>query len=319
MRILIELPSWLGDTVMASAAIENIVNHFSGEEIILIGSFLSTEVLKNHPKVFKTIVLSKNYLSLVKNSRELGKFDSFFSFRSSFRSKVLKYLVSSKNKYQFNKSRYKNLHQVEKYSQFVNTSLNTNFSQGNLIIYSDITEETKVNIQKPTLGINPGASYGNAKRWYPDEFSKVAIKLADKYEIIIFGGKEEIDIARDIEENLIKNDVLNYKNLAGKTSLNELIEYISNLDLFITGDSGPMHIAGCFQVPTISIFGPTRHDETSQWMNDKSVIVKKTLECQPCMMRSCPLNHHNCMRLIKSTDILNAVESLNLVIKGTIN
>ena len=110
---------------------------------------------------------------------------------------------------------------------------------------------------------------------------------------------------------MIGKGVTNYQNLVGKTTIEELINQISSLDLFITGDSGPMHVAATFQVPTVAIFGPTRDDETSQWMNEKSVIVKKTLDCQPCMKRTCPLKHHNCMKLIKARDVLNAIESLN--------
>ena len=161
------------------------------------------------------------------------------------------------------------------------------------------------------LGINPGASYGNAKRWYPEEFAKVAAKLSDRYEIIIFGGADEKNIADDIENSLIEKDVLNYKNLAGKTSISELISHIANLDLFITGDSGSMHLAASFQIPTVSIFGPTRDEATSQWMNAKSVVVKKNLDCQPCMKRTCPLKHHNCMKSIQAKDVLEAVKSLD--------
>ena len=82
---------------------------------------------------------------------------------------------------------------------------------------------------------------------------------------------------------------------------------ISNLDIFITGDSGPMHLAASFQVPTVAIFGPTRDDETSQWMNEKSRIVKKNLDCQPCMKRTCPLTHHNCMKLIEAKEIIDSI------------
>ena len=82
-------------------------------------------------------------------------------------------------------------------------------------------------------------------------------------------------------------------------------------DLLITGDSGPMHIAAAFNVPTISIFGPTKNDETSQWMNEKNIIVKKNLDCQPCMKRTCPLKHHNCMKLIEATEVLEAVNRIN--------
>jgi heptosyltransferase-2 len=157
------------------------------------------------------------------------------------------------------------------------------------------------------LGINPGASYGSAKRWYPTEFAEVARELSGEYDIIIFGGPGETDIASDIGRALIDSGVKNYKDLAGNTTITELIDQISNLDLFITGDSGPMHVAAAFQVPTVAIFGPTKDKETSQWMNKKSIIVKKNLDCQPCMKRTCPLQHHNCMNLIKAVDVLEAV------------
>jgi heptosyltransferase-2 len=138
----------------------------------------------------------------------------------------------------------------------------------------------------------------------------VASELSDQYDIVIFGGPDEQDIALDIEKLLIKKDVKNYKNLAGKTTIPELINHISHLDLFITGDSGPMHVAAAFEVPTVAIFGPTKDDETSQWMNEKSLIVKKNLDCQPCMKRTCPLGHHDCMKLIKAVDVLDSVKSL---------
>ena len=309
MKILIELPTWMGDAVMASAAIENIVNYYDSPEITLIGSSISTEVIKNHPCVKRSHVLTKKYISLIKIVRNLSDFDVFFSFRSSFRSTILKLLVSSKNKYQYKNSQYQNRHQVEKYNDFVNDSLDTNFLAGKLVLYKG--KELITNNPKPLVGLNPGASYGSAKRWYPQEFAKVASELSSQYEIIIFGGHNEKDIAADIEKLLVDKGVKNYTNLAGNTTIQELINRISSLDLFITGDSGPMHLAAAFQIPTVAIFGPTNDNETSQWMNEKSMIVKKNLECQPCMKRTCPLKHHNCMKLVEASDVLGAVKRFN--------
>jgi heptosyltransferase-2 len=251
--------------------------------------------------------LYKKYTSLYKISRDLGNFDAFFSFRSSIRSKFLKFLISAKKKYQFDKNKYQNHHQVEKYNDFINDSLSTDLTAGKLQIYGYNIAKSK----KKILGINPGASYGSAKRWYPQEFAKVARELSGEYDVIIFGGPGEIDIAGDIEQALIDSGVTNYKNLAGNTTITELINKIASLDLFITGDSGPMHVAAAFQVPTVAIFGPTKDKETSQWMNKKSIIVKKNLDCQPCMKRTCPLQHHDCMNLIKAIDVLKAVNSIN--------
>ena len=307
MKLLIELPTWLGDCVMVTPAIENIVNFNNDVEITFIGSFVSIEAMKNHPKVVKTVVLDKKYRVLYKIARNLGEFDYFFSFRSSLRTKFLKFLISADSKYQFDKNKYTNCHQVKKYNNFINDSLNINSNPRKLKLYKH--NQSSDVAQKPILGINPGASYGSAKRWYPKEFAKVASELSSQYDIVIFGGPSEKDIAMDIEKSLIEKDINNYQNLVANTTIPELIDHISKLDLFITGDSGPMHVAAAFQVPTVAIFGPTKDDETSQWMNDKSIIVKQNLDCQPCMKRTCPLQHHNCMNLIKATDVLSAVKT----------
>jgi heptosyltransferase-2 len=220
----------------------------------------------------------------------------------------MKFFISSKRKYQFDKKNFINTHQVEKYNNFVNDSLNINTFASKLILH---TEKKNKDGKNKLLGINPGASFGSAKRWYPKEFADVASDLSSQYDIIIFGGPGEKDIANDIENYLIEKGVDNYQNLAAKTTIKELITQISYLDLFITSDSGPMHLAAAFQVPTVAIFGPTKDNETSQWMNEKSIIVKKNLECQPCMKRTCPLEHHNCMKQVKALDVLVAVKTFN--------
>jgi len=308
MKILIELPTWLGDSVMATPAIENIVKHFGVAEITLLGSLISIDALQRHPNVIHSYVLDKNYINLYKVLNGFDKFDLFFSFRNSLRTKFIKFCISSKNKYQFNSAKFNKLHQVEKYNNFINNSLDIETIAKQLTLH--IKKKNKDGESK-LLGINPGASYGSAKRWYPKHFADVAINLSSEYDIVIFGGPGEKDIAKDIENYLIKKGVDNYQNLSAKMNIKELITQISKLDLFITGDSGPMHLAAAFQVPTVTIFGPTKDKETSQWMNEKSLIVKKNLECQPCMKRSCPLKHHNCMKLVEASDVLAAIKKFN--------
>ena len=308
MKIIIELPTWLGDTVMATPAIQNIIDYFNNPDITLVGSSVAISALANHPQISKTYVLEKKYFSFYNAISGYGNFDIFFSFRGSFRSKFLKFFVSAQRKYQFNNKNYNNCHQVEKYNSFINDSLNINLSAKKLKIYK---KEKKINKKNRLLGINPGATYGSAKRWYPKEFAEVAIALSNDYDILIFGGAAEVDMANEIEYFLTKKNINNFSNLAGKTSIQDLISYVSYLDLFVSSDSGPMHLAAAFQVPTVSIFGPTKASETSQWMNEKSVVVKKNLDCQPCMRRTCPLNHHKCMKQIGVSEILSAVKTFN--------
>ena len=138
-------------------------------------------------------------------------------------------------------------------------------------------------------------SYGSAKRWYPEYFAKVGVYFKDEYEILIFGGKNEIEICENIAEILAKNGV-KFINLCGKTSIKELCENIAGVEKFITNDSGPMHIAAAFKVHTIALFGPTKFNETSPYKNENAKILHLNLPCMPCMKRVCPIKTHDCMK-----------------------
>ena len=292
---------------MSTPAIENISHYFNEIEISIFGSKTSVELIKNHPRVVNSLVIdSKNHLSL-KAYTGLGSFDYYFSFRGSTRAKIIKLIVNAKNKYQFNHKKFSNRHQVKKYTDFINHALDTRLHPGNLISY---VENPNKKSTSRLLGINPGASYGDAKRWSPEKFAQIAIELSSSFDIIIFGGIDELRFSNKIEDLLIKNNIHNFSNLAGKTTITELTKHISSLDIFLTGDSGPMHIAASLQIPTVALFGPTNSAETSQWKNPHSLIVKKNLDCQPCLKRKCPLIHHNCMRLIEAKEVIDSISEI---------
>ena len=148
-----------------------------------------------------------------------------------------------------------------------------------------------------------------------EKINKVKIEYRGN-QVKIFGEKKSIEDTRKELVNLFEEakkgvEIDEEKIKDNKSILSLDINNSSQLDLFITGDSGPMHIAASFNIPTVSIFGPTKDSETSQWMNVKNTIIKKTLSCQPCMKRTCPLGHNNCMELIQPVDVLNAVNYIN--------
>ncbi|MGB9801471.1 MAG: glycosyltransferase family 9 protein [Arcobacter sp.] len=306
-KIFIEIPTWLGDAIMTTPAIENIIKTYPNAKITLLGSYVSTQAFANYKNIEKVIVddtkkKGNRYVNLYKLSKKIGKVDFAISFRRSISSKLLLFFIKAIKKFNYRRLKKNQIHQVIRYNDFVNHVLNLQNEVGDLKLYYKPFE-----YKKPTLGINPGATYGSAKRWYPQEFAKVAINLASKYDIVIFGGSGEVDIAGDIEELLKNSGISNYQNLAGKTTVSELIEKIAGLDIFITNDSGPMHIAAAFKVQTYSIFGPTRYKETNQWNNPNEHIITKNLNCAPCMKRVCPLGHHDCMKLIKAEDVLKVI------------
>lgn len=307
MNIFIELPTWLGDAIMTTPAMENILEHYPNADITLFGSFVSTEALKMHPRVSHSIVNeSKKAFSrfywLYQHAQQLGSFDIAISFRSSWTASLLLWSIAAKKKFRYAKNAYQG-HQVEKYTQFIANSLHVKTKQHPLKLY-----QTPFHFDKPTLGINPGATYGSAKRWYPEEFATVAAYFANRYDIVIFGGPNEINIAQEVEEKLTENAVTNVTNLAGKTTMQELIQDIAGLSLFVTNDSGPMHVAAAYQIPTVALFGPTRYKETSPWKNPNSTILSHDLACAPCMKRECPIKTHECMRGIKAEEVISLLE-----------
>lgn len=316
-NILIEIPTWLGDAVMTTPAIQNIVNEYPKANLIVFGSFVSTKIFKYHPNVKKIIIddsksKGNRVVNLYKLAKSIDNIDIAFSFRRNITTKLFLFFVKSSKKYIYKRYTKEQKHQVIRYNDFINISLNINTIPKDLKIYLP----SVVKKDKKLLGINAGATYGSAKRWYPKEFAKVSIELSNRYDIVIFGGKGEVDIAKDIEDELIQNNITNYKNLASKTSVEELISMVSSLDLFITNDSGPMHLAAAFKIPTISIFGPTKYIETSQWNNENSVIVKKDYSCMPCMKRKCHLigsEYHKCMKDITHIDVLDKIKELKLL------
>ncbi len=302
MKILIEPPTWLGDAVMATPAIEALLRMHPDAEVTLVGSLVSTEALRLHFQVTKSEVLDKGWLALRRKAKALGHFDLAISFRSSGRSAWFLFFLDADKKCQFPKH-YSGMHQVEKYYLFLKECEELSAEAGDLKLY-----EAPYSYRHPTLGINPGASYGSAKRWYPDSFAQVATALSGMYDIVIFGGPGEEEIAGDIEKAIAQAGVKNVENLAGKTTIPELISRIAGLDWLVTNDSGPMHVAAAYQIPTVALFGPTRHEETSQWHNPQSHIIRKEMDCAPCMKRSCPLKHHDCMKLINADEVTAVIK-----------
>ncbi len=321
MKILIELPTWLGDAVMATPALENLYTAYPEAGITLVGSHVATEALMAHPRITRVVVDETKKegfrpLNVYRTAKILGPHDIALSFRSHLYSKLLLHLTHSKKIYQYKKNttHYSLLtthsgqgpvHQVEKYQAFVNTVTGRHDTPGPLRL-----DWPARKTPRPALGINPGATYGSAKRWVPERFAETAAAFSDRYEILVFGGPGEKEIADDIERALGERGVKRVTNLAGKTTIPELCSAIGGLDLFLTGDSGPMHIAAAYRVPTVALFGPTKHEETCQWMNEKSLIVRKEMECAPCMKRTCPLKHHACMMEITPQEVVEALKEL---------
>jgi heptosyltransferase-2 len=156
-----------------------------------------------------------------------------------------------------------------------------------------------VDLNKNIVGVNPGAFYGSAKRWPSDRYAMLLDKLIEEREanVVIFGSPNELAIAQAIQSAMRHRPVI----LSGKTQLSELIAMIACCDLFVTNDSGPMHLAAALRVPTVAIFGPTDAMATGP-MSPNAVVLNKNVECSPCLLRECPIDHR-CMTRIAPEEV----------------
>ena len=154
--------------------------------------------------------------------------------------------------------------------------------------------------ERPLIALCPGSINSRAKRWPPDRFALLADMLRDELgaDILLIGSPEELKVSREVTTLMRQSPVM----LTGKTSLAQLAGIISLVDLLITNDTGPAHIAAAMGRPTLVIFGPTNPLTTSPFSPDAE-IVRHPPDCAPCMLRDCPIDHR-CMTAISPQEVL---------------
>jgi len=157
---------------------------------------------------------------------------------------------------------------------------------------------------KPLIGMNPGATYGLAKCWYPDRFGRLGERLAEKWQakILLFGKEEERPVVHEILHHLGTGGI----DLTGKTGLLQLAALLERCALLVTNDTGTMHVAAAVGTPVVALFGSTPPLVTGPW-GEGHMVVRKNVPCSPCWKRVCPTDHR-CMELITVDEVEKVVE-----------
>ena len=160
------------------------------------------------------------------------------------------------------------------------------------------------------IGVSPGAAYGGAKRWLAERFADAAVQVARERDAVVavFGSDVESNICEAVRERVEAAGVT-CVSLAGATALAAFIEMAAACELFLTNDSGPMHIASALGVPTVAIFGATDEHATGP-TGEQSRVVREPVECSPCLLRECPIDHR-CMTRVSAERV--AQTALDLV------
>ncbi|MFH2204675.1 MAG: glycosyltransferase family 9 protein [Elusimicrobiota bacterium] len=160
------------------------------------------------------------------------------------------------------------------------------------------------------VGVHPGSVWPT-KRWLPARFAALCGRLARDagVRIILIGGGGDRELCRGIAERS-GADIIDW---SGRTTLAELLALAPHLKLFITNDSGPMHIAAAHGVPTIALFGPTTRELGFFPYGEGHRVLEAELGCRPCGLhgrRACPEGHFLCMRLITAGEVFRSAADM---------
>jgi heptosyltransferase-2 len=166
-------------------------------------------------------------------------------------------------------------------------------------------EEHGIDPQAPLVLLNPGASFGASKLWLPERFAAVAKHYRQEgMAPVVLSGPAEVELAARIAEQAevaVANDPV--------IPLDRLRALVARAKLMITTDTGPRHIAVALGVPVVCVMGPTDPRYTNYAL-EQQVIIQKQLPCVPCHRKTCPLEHHDCMRNIAAREVVAAGERL---------
>ncbi len=348
-RIVIRVPNWIGDAVMATASIEALIKLFPQASIYIAARPWVASVFKAHKGIKGIIELEyqeKTTLKgLITNAKKIKSkdFDLALILPNSIESALVTFLARvpirighnsqgrslflthSVKVPEFKKTRhevfyYLNLvSYIERYilkkSQTSISLYSKEIGSPALKLYVDkksldssklLLKKLNIDLNKGLIGFNPGAAYGPAKCWPTDKFRELAGLISKNlsHSILVFGTKREIPIAQEICKASSK-----VYSLCGKTSLSEAIALISKLNLMVTNDSGLMHVAAALDIPSIAIFGSTNPITTGPW-SKKAIVVRKELECSPCLKRQCPRKDMDfaCMKQISVEEVFKQVK-----------
>ncbi|MFQ5543197.1 MAG: lipopolysaccharide heptosyltransferase II [Nitrospiria bacterium] len=332
-KILVRAPNWIGDGVMTIPTLSALRLFFKEAEIVLLAKPPVAALFSQHPDVDRVLPYEdpgihagfSGFCSLIRMVRN-EHFDLAFLFQNALEAALIAFFAGIPKRVGYSTDgrgllltrslpkRKAPPHRHDAYLALM--TLVDGPAKGpmpHLLVPAEERKAARTLLSSagrrgsgPLIGINAGAAYGSAKRWSTDRFAAVADQLSEAFqaEIVLFGGPSEVAISEAIQSKMQTSSIV----LAGKTSVREMIASVSQCRLFITNDSGPMHIASALGVPQVAIFGPTKPEATfSRGKNDR--MVQKKADCAPCRHRICPTDHR-CMEGVSPDTVFKEASRL---------
>jgi heptosyltransferase-2 len=336
-RILVRGPNWLGDAVMCEPALRGLRGLFPHAQIALLVKPAVADLFAGHPALTRVLTydtkgrhagLSGKWV-LARQLRRQG-FDLAVLFQNAFEAAFLTFLAGVPRRYGYATDgrsllmsdpiaapdRRTLVHQVRYYWDLLKPlGLTGDPPAPELVVFPEEEQamagrfaQGGLTATDVVVGINPGSTYGGAKRWLPERYAEVTERLCrtiresreQQVGVVIFGAKGEERLGHEIAARLPSRSLV----LSGATTIRELMAAVKRCAMLLTNDTGPMHIASAFQVPVVAIFGPTDWRTTSPF-GSAHVIVRQPVDCAPCLLRECPIDHR-CMTRVSVDQVYEA-------------
>lgn len=327
-NILVRMPNWLGDAVMATPILEDIKKYYPEASLTAMCQTNVGMLLTHDPNINEIFsykrpsgwIHRRHHLEIIESLRK-GDFDlgvlltnSFSSAWWFWRGRVNNRLGFACNmrSWMLDKAvpfpaARETQHLVVTYKALLQPlGIPVSTTPTRLYLTNDEIDDAKELLRRydievgrhTVVGINPGAAYGSAKCWLPERFEEVTRRLLDNPDVrvVYFGDSAGAPLVHQICEKLPDRVV----NLAGKTSLRELMALIRCCSGFLTNDSGPMHIAAALGTPLLALFGSTSAVKTGPYPKGK--VIHKHVSCSPCYKRVCPIDFR-CMKGIGTDEV----------------
>ena len=327
MNILVRGTNWVGDSVMTVPALRELRRIFSDAKITLHtrswarGIFENADFLDEILTFEKTKSKVKDAVSQA-NTLKKFNFDVAVLLTNSFESALVAKLAKIPRRFGYAKEGrsflltdaveipawkaerheiyyYLNLAAEVENAFFGTRSMPQNAPRIDLKVSAErrnaarlILENAGVNSSKKTAALGVGSTNSRAKRWQTASYAKLNDLLQNDLQmnVVIVGANDEIEAAREVYNQSNAKPII----LTGKTQLAEVVAVLSEIDLLVANDMGLAHIAPAVETKTIVIFGPT-NEKTTQPVG--SEIIRKNVDCAPCMLRDCPIDHRCLTRI----------------------
>ena len=333
MKILIIGPSWVGDLVMAQSLFITLCRQYENPQIDVLAPSWSAPILDVMPEVHQTIEMPLGHGELqLKVRKQLAiklknkRYDWAIVLPNSFKSALIPWLAyipkrtGWRGEFRYGLLNDLRLLDTDIFTKTVQRYVGLAFSKGvspneficpnpKLIPTDEHIKlamlEFDMNLQKPILALCPGAEFGPAKKWPARYFQEVAaFHIQRGGRVCLFGSKNDSVVCNNIAEVFSAQDV---KNFAGKTSLQQAVALLSQVDQVVTNDSGLMHVAAALERPVVAVYGGTSEHFTPP-LSSLSKIVYSDIDCRPCHKRTCPYGHYDCLEEIKPEQVIEALK-----------